>query len=119
MASKPVEFVDVAKITGRTVLADGTICLDIVDGAGGERCLKFKPSTYEDVLSVYLPSAPMATPRSFAPLAVESRPSAAGSRQIRFLLSPATAICIQVDSDQVAALQALLGDVFPEPSRAN
>lgn len=113
-----VEFIDVEKITGRTILADDTISLDVEDKVGKQRCLNFKAVTHDDLLATLLSSSPIAKKRVFSLQGVEPLPSGSRNRRILFRLNLKTAICIEVQPSQIAALKAVLGDVADSPGRA-
>lgn len=108
-----VEFIDVLKITGVTTLKDGTICLDIETGSGVEKCLKFKPETYQRHLSALIPSSPMATKKAFTVQAIERVQSASQNLQISFRLNLSTEFCVALAPAQIPVLKAVLGDVSP------
>lgn len=114
---KEVEFIDIDRITGKAHMAKGDKSIDVTSPDGTERCLTFKPATHDDLLSLLLSSSPMAEKRFFVPLAVEPQPSDSGNRRIRFLLNPKTAIHIEVEPSQVAALKAVLEGVAEQPKR--
>lgn len=113
-----IELIEIDEITGKSHLLNGVISIDVTDELGVSRCLNFKAQTYDEHLSVLLTSSPMARPRIFQPLDISPVPSDSRNRRIRFLLNVKTAIQLELDPSQVAALIASLGNVQAAPNRS-